>query len=142
MAWTPLRDHPSPLPPPINTPKTKRVPICSILNFASLLRPKFKMLQSYGAKIEMRTPMHTYPTRHPQLACGRPLHSPTMLSFLQNSTWYLMLALSWKFGVNCCSFGLTHSAACTQALVPLACGHVHRPPFYTICSKRVPIDWV
>ena len=52
-----------------------------------------------------------------------------------------MLAQSWKFGVNCCSIGLTHPAACTGALVLLAFGHVHRPPFYPICSKRVAIDW-
>jgi len=43
------------------------------------------------------------------------LHIPTLLPFLQNSTNYLMLAQSWKFGVNCCSIGLTHPAACTRA---------------------------
>ena len=55
-------------------------------------------------------------------------YSPTLPPILQNSTEYLMLALSWKFGVNCCSFGLTHPAACTQVRVLLTCGHVHRPP--------------
>ena len=69
------------------------------------------------------------------------LHSPTLLAFLQKSTDYLMLAQSWKFGVNCCSIGLTHPAACTGALVPLTFGHVHRPPFHPICSERVAIDW-
>jgi len=48
---------------------------------------------------------------------------------------YVMLALSWKFGVICCSFGLTHPVACTQARVPLTCGHVHRPPFTQFAQK-------
>ena len=42
------------------------------------------------------------------------LHSPTLLLFLQNSTDYLMLAKSCKFGVICCFIGLTHPAACTR----------------------------
>jgi len=55
------------------------------------------------------------------------LHSPTLLPFLQNSTDYLMLAQSCKFGVDCCVIGLTYPAACTRAHVPLTFGHVHRP---------------
>jgi len=51
------------------------------------------------------------------------LHSPAriaLLPVLQDSTnKCLMLAQSWKFGVNCCSIGLTHHpAVCTRALVP------------------------
>jgi len=52
----------------------------------------------------------------------------TLLPFLQNSTDYLMLAQSCRFGVNCCFIGLTYPAACTWAHVPLTFGHVHRPP--------------
>ena len=65
------------------------------------------------------------------------LHSPTLLPFLQNPTDYPMLAQPLKFGVNCCSSGLSHPAACTQARVPLTFGHAHRSPLYPICSKRV-----
>jgi len=54
------------------------------------------------------------------------LHSPTI--FLLNSTDYLMLAQSCKFGVYCCFIGLTHPTACTRARVPLTFGHVQTPP--------------
>ena len=60
-------------PPPPNPPssaptQTKRVPICSFLNrnpSACSSRPETEVLQSYGAKTEIRTPMHTCATRHP-----------------------------------------------------------------------------
>jgi len=41
------------------------------------------------------------------------LHGSKLLPFLQHSTKHLMLALSWMVGVNGCSFGLPHPAACT-----------------------------
>jgi hypothetical protein len=93
------------------------------------------------------TDAHAHMTHHWWLSHQAPitgLHNSTLLPFFQSSTDYFMLAQSWKFGVNCCSIGLTHPAACTRALVPLTFGHVHRPrpPFYPNCSKRVPIDWV
>ena len=47
------------------------------------------------------------------------LHGSKLLPFLQHSTKHLMLALSWMVGVNGCSFGLPHLAACTLA-VPLS----------------------
>ena len=49
---------------------------------------------------------------------------------------YLMLARSWRFGVNCCSISLTHHTAWIQACVPLTCGHVHRPPLLPKSLKR------
>jgi len=68
------------------------------------------MLQSYGAK--MRYGAHAHVTYQAPINV---LHSPTLLPFLRNSTEYLMLAQSWKFGVKCCSIGLTHPTACTRA---------------------------
>jgi len=64
------------------------------------------------------------------------LHSPTLNPFLQNSTDYLMLAEFWKFGVNCCFIGLTNSAACTRARVPLTFGHVHKPLLFTQFAQK------
>jgi len=69
------------------------------------------------------------------------LHSPTLLLFLQNSTDYLMLAQSCKFGVNCCFIGLTHPVVCTRARVLWLLDMSTDPPFYPVYSKRVPIDW-
>ena len=60
--WTPLRDHPPPKPPSSAPIRTKRVPICSFLNrhpSAYSSRPETKVLQSFGAKTEIRTPVHT-----------------------------------------------------------------------------------
>ena len=47
------------------------------------------------------------------------LHNSTLL---HNSTDYLMLAQSCKFGFVCCFIGLTHPAACTRVRVPLTFG--------------------
>ena len=44
------------------------------------------------------------------------LHSPTLLLILQDSTDYLMMAQSCKFGVICCFIGLTHPTACTECV--------------------------
>jgi hypothetical protein len=74
------------------------------------------------------------------------LHSPTLILILQKSTDYLMLAQSWKFGVRCCSIGLTHPAACTRVRVPLTFGHVHRPPLLPNILKkganRLGLSWI
>jgi hypothetical protein len=89
-----------------------------------------------GQKLRYGRPCpHDSPGTHNWLA------RPQLLPFLQHSTKYLMLALSWKVGANGCSFGLTQPAACTGALVPPTFGHVHRRPFHPICSIRVAIDW-
>ena len=50
------------------------------------------------------------PGTHAQLACT----VPHCFHFF---TDYLMLAQSCKFGVICCSIGLTRTAACTLARV-------------------------
>jgi hypothetical protein len=54
---------------------------------------------------------------------------------------YLMLEQFWKFGVNCCSIGLTHPTVCTRTRVPLTFGHAHRPPLLPNLLKKMPIDW-
>ena len=69
------------------------------------------------------------------------LHNPTLLPFLQNSTDYLKLAQSCKFGVTCCSIGLTHPAACTLRVCLWLLDISTDPPFNPICSKKVQIDW-
>ena len=98
---------------------------------------QLKWCRVMGQKLRYGRPCtHDLPSTHNSLT------QPHIASFLQNSTKYLMLRLSWKFGVNRCSFGLTHPAACTQARLPLTCGLVHRPPLNPINPKRVPIDWI
>ena len=87
-----------------------------------------------GQKLRYGRPCpHESPGTHNWLAQSH------IASISSDSTDYLVLAQFWKFGVNCCSIGLTHPAACTGAVVPLTFGHV--PPSYPICSKRVAIDW-
>ena len=118
--------HP-PNPPSSAPTQTKRVPICSFLNSASiciLIRVwNWSVAELWGKNWD--TDAHAHMTYQ---APTTGLHSPTLLPFLQNSNDYFMLAQSCKFGVNCCSIGLTHPAACTLARVPLTIGHVHRPP--------------
>jgi hypothetical protein len=90
------------------------------------------MPQSYGAKTKIRTPMDHMTHQAPTTG----LHSPTLLPFFHYSTDYFMLAQPWKFGVNCCSIGLTHPTACTRARVPLTFGHVHIPPLLPNLLKK------
>ena len=150
--------------PPFSAPtRTKRVQVCSFFNSAPIyanyaynmqnhqnikyiifmqthhdLKPICCRVMGYGAKTEIRMPMYTWPTRHPQLACTAP-------HCFHNYTDYLMLAQSWKFGVNCCFIGLTHPAAWTQARVPLTLEHVHKPPLLPNLLKkggnRVGLSW-
>ena len=68
---------PTPQPPPPVPPPDKKgyhsapFGILHPSGYSSILETI--MPQSYGAKIEMRTPMHyTWPTRHPWLACTVP----------------------------------------------------------------------
>ena len=75
LGWTPLRDHPPPKPPfqcPHQTKKDTNLLILFMHPFAYPSRPETEVLQSYGAKTEIRTPMYTRPTRQPQLPCTAP----------------------------------------------------------------------
>ena len=70
---------------------------------------QLKWYRVMGQKLRYGRPCtHDLPSTHNWLT------QPHIALFLQISTKYLMLTLSWKFGVNRCSFGLTHPAACTQ----------------------------
>ena len=127
---------PPPLPPPSDAPtRTKRVPIYSFFKQASICIHiktwNWSVAELCGKNWD--TDAHAYVTYQAPITG---LHSPTLLPFLQNSTDYLMLAQSCKFGVNCCFIGLTHPTTCTQARVPLTIGHVHsRPPLTQFAQK-------
>ena len=145
MGWTPLRDHPPPKPSFQCPHQTKKGTILLLYEFCIHLHTyqdlKLQCRRVTGQKLRYGRPCpHDLPAYQAPITG---LHNSVIrnASFFQNSTDYLMLAQSWKFGVSCCSIALTHPAACTGALVPLTFGHVHRPPFYPICSKRVAIDW-
>jgi len=131
-----------PLPPPLNPPSgaptwTKRVPIYSFSNghpSAYSSRFETKVLQSCGAKTEIRTPMHTWPTRHPLMACA-------VLPFLQNSNDYFMLAQSCKSGVICCFIGWLTLRPAPERVFLWLLDMSTDPPLNPICSERVSIDW-
>jgi hypothetical protein len=129
--WAPLRDHLPPKPPSSAPTQTKRVPVCSFLNSASNLHNhqdlKLKFCRVWGKNWD--TDAHAHMT-YQGPTTG--LHSCTLLPFLQNSTEYLMLAQSWKFGVNWLDSprGL-HPSACASAL-----RHVHRPPLLPNLLKK------
>ena len=128
---------PTPFQCPHQTKKGTNLLLFNSVSIRILIKTWNWSVVELWAKTEIQTPMHymTYQTT------TTAMHSPKLLLFLQNSTDYLKLAQSWKLGVNCCSIGSTQPAACTEALVPLTFGHVHRPPFYPICLKSLAIDW-
>jgi len=83
---------------------------------------KLKCCRVMGQKLRYGRPCTQYlPGTHNWLAQSH-------IASISSKFHYLMLAQSCEFGVNCCSIGLTHPAACTRAREPLAFGHVHRPP--------------
>jgi len=99
-------------------------------------RPETELLQSYGAKIEIRTPMHTWRTRHPRLACTAPHCS----SFLQKCTEYLMLAQSWKNREKAAPLAWLTPRPVFECVCLWLLDMSTNPPFYPICSIRVAID--
>ena len=144
LGWTPLTHHPPPPPPSVAPTQTKRVPICSFIKQASiciLIKTwNWSVAELWGKNWD--TDAHAHMTYQAPITG---LHSPTLLPFLQNSTEYLMLAQSCKFGVDCCFNGLTYPAACTRARVPLTFAHVHRPPLTQFAQKginRLGLSWV
>ena len=69
-----------------------------------------------------------HPCTRDLLSTNNWLAQSHIASILLNSTDYLMLEQSCKFGFICCFIGLTHPAVCTRARVHLTFGHVLRPP--------------
>ena len=67
----PIPKTPLPVPPP-DKKGYHSAPFWILHPSAYLSRPEIIMPQSYGTKIEIRTPMPTWLTRHPQLACTTP----------------------------------------------------------------------
>ena len=88
----------NPLAPlPVLPPRQKGNQSASLLimhPFAYSSRPWTKVLQSYGARTEIRTPMHTWPTRHPQLACAA-RHCHCFRPLLTISCWHDSRSLEW-----------------------------------------------
>jgi hypothetical protein len=129
-------NHP-PNPPSSAPTQAKRVPICSFSNSASICI-LIKIWSWNVAELRGKnwdTDVHAHKTyQAPQLACTVPN------CFHQNSTDYLMLAQSCKFGVNCCYNGLTHPAAYTRAREFQSLDMSTDPFLNTICPNRVPID--
>ena len=99
---------------------------------------KLKCCRVMGQKLRYGRPCTQYlPGTHNWLAQSH-------IASISSKFHYLMLAQSCEFGVNCCSIGLTHPAACTRArerasiwLLDMSTA----PPLNPICSKKVPIDW-
>jgi len=131
-------DQPTPTSLPVLPPRQKRLPISSAFYpSAHSSRPKTELLHSYGAKIEKWTPMHTWPNRHPQLACTAPhcflsseldwlSHGGTILGAWSEMLLHRLDSSPWPAPERVCLWLLDTSTG---------------PPFYPICSKRVPIDW-
>ena len=67
----PTPQTPLPVPPPRQI-GYQSTPFWILHPSAYSSRHETELLQSYGAKTETRTPMNTWPTRHPQLACTAP----------------------------------------------------------------------
>jgi len=72
----PLWGTTHPLNPPSSAPARQKghqsTPFWILHPFAYSLRPETELLQSYGAKTEIRMPMHIWTTRHPHLTCTAP----------------------------------------------------------------------
>ena len=137
LGWTPLRDHPPPKPPSQCPHQTKKGTNLLLFKFCIHLQThqdlKLECCRVMGQKLRYGRPYtHDLPGTHNWLA------QPHIASISPKD--YIMLAQPWKFGVHCCSSGLTCPAACTRARVPLTVGHVHRPSLNPIYSKMVAID--
>ena len=131
----------TPLPVPLPDKKGYHsAPLWILHPSAYSSRPETAVLQSYGAITEIRTPMHTWPTSHPLLACTVPHCS----RFFRNSpeipwlshagtileVWSDVAPLAW----------LTLRPAPKRMFLWLLDTSTD-PPFHPICSKKVAIDW-
>ena len=129
----PLRDHPPPKPPFQYPSSDKMGTNLLLFEFCIHLHThqdiKLKCRRVMGQRLRHGRPCtHDLPGTHNWLAhCS-----------ISSDFYYLMLALSWKSGVNCCSIGLSYPAAC---LCLCLWDTFTDFPFCPICSKRVPIDW-
>ena len=133
---------PTPQPPlPVPAPtRQKRVPFYSFWNSASICI----LINTWNYSAAELWDKNWDTDAHAHVTYQAPiigLHSFTLLLFLQDSTDYLMLAQSCKFGVIAVSLALTQPAACTECVCLWLLEMSTDPPFYPIYSKRVPIDW-
>jgi len=136
--WDPLRTtHPPQNPPCSNSTRTKRVSICSFFNTPSIyILTILKKWVAAELWAEQRTPMHTCPSRHPQLAC-KSINCPPDFTIYNHIIHYRYLgSLNW---VAACS--PLHPLPPT----PLRAWHwlpaMHTdPPLYSNYPKMVPID--
>ena len=107
---TPLPSLPPLNPLPVPPPKQKGYQSAPFSNWHHLHThqdPELKCCIAIRQKLRYGRPC----TRDVPGTHNWCLHSPTLLPFLQNSTDYLMLAHSCKYGVSCCFIGLTQSAS-------------------------------
>jgi len=125
LGWTPLRDPPPKNPfqcPHPNKKGTNLLLFQISIHLHTHQDLILKCSRVMGQKLRYGRPWtRDLPGTHNWLAQS---HIASFFSEFH----YLMLAQSCKFGVNCCSIGLTHPVACTLTRVPLTFGHVHRPP--------------
>ena len=132
---------PTPQPPlPVSPPKQKgyqSAPFKILHPSAYSSRPESEVLQSYGAKMETRTPMHIWPTRHPQLACTAPCCFEFLRILLAIYCWHNPGCLEWIAAPL--AWRTTRPGPKRVCLWLLDMSK--DPPFYPTCSKKMPIDW-
>jgi len=136
---------PTPPNPPSCTPTRQKeyqsAPFFIRYPSAYSSRSEIEVLQNYGAKTEIRTPMHAWPTRHPQLASTAPHCFYLFRIPLTVSCWHNPGNLEWMLLHWLDSPHGLHSSACAFDFwtCPQIC---QDPPFNLICSKRVATDWL
>jgi hypothetical protein len=141
LGWAPSREHPPPKPP-FQSPHPDRMGTNLLLFWilhpsAYSLRPETGLLQSYGAKTEVQTPMHTWPTRHPQLTCTAPHRFHFFRILLIISCWHNPGSLKW----NAASLAWLLPRPAPEHVCLWLLDVSIDPPFYPICSNKVAIDW-
>ena len=128
----------TPLPePPPRQKGYQSAPFWILHPSAYSLRPETGLLQSYGAKTEVQTPVHTWPTRHPQLTCTAPHRFHFFRILLIISCWHNPESLKW----NAASLAWLLPQPAPEHVCLWLLDVSIDPPFYPICSKKVAIDW-
>ena len=133
-----LAGPPCPPPPPPKAPFQCPHPDkkgANLLLFLSIHLHTHQDLKLNCCRVTMQNLRYGRPCTHDLPGTHNWLAQPHIAS-ISSESYYLMLAQSWKFGVSCCSSGLTHPAACTQARVPLTFGHVHTSPLSPSLLKK------
>ena len=128
----------TPLPePPPRQKGYQSAPFWILHPSAYSLRPETGLLQSYGAKTEVQTPVHTWPTRHPQLTCTAPHRFHFFRILLIISCWHNPESLKW----NAASLAWLLPQPAPEHVCLWLLDVSIDPPVYPICSKKVAIDW-